>query len=208
MRLPSLTAKDATTWLAVAVVVWTLYRVWPRHMTWVRSTVTGKVYYVKNLPDAAQVADRLAALEVRLVDFLKRAEEHAPGDRRLANIRARWSGTLSEIVHDAEVAYSMGKDTVSLCLRDAATGELEAENTSMFVLLHELAHVATDEYGHPPQFWTNMKFLLELAEKTGSYVYQDFDRISASYCGRPLTGSPLTCVKRKTCGSELPPSKQ
>lgn len=203
--MPRVSVQDAATWFAVVVVVWTLYQVWPRHMTWVRSTITGKLYYVKNLPDSAQVADRLATLEVRLIDFLRKAEDVAPGDKRLANIRARWSGTLSEIVHDAEVAYSMGKDSVSLCLRDAATGELEPENTSMFVLLHELAHVGTDEYGHPPQFWTNMKFLLELAEKTGSYVYQDFDRTNASYCGRPLTGSPLSCVKRQTCGSELPP---
>lgn len=190
-------------WVAIAIVMWALWQAWPRSMIRVRSEVTGKTYRVKNVPDAQMVADRLAALEVRLNKFLLDAKALAPGDARLANICKRWDGTLSEVEHDQDVAYSMGKDSVSVCVRSSAQGALESENTSMFVLLHELAHVATDQYGHDNTFWDNMKFLLEIAEATGFYTYQDFEASSASYCGRPLESSPMTCVKTGACTSSL-----
>jgi hypothetical protein len=199
--------SGSVAWVAIAVVLLALWQAWPKRMTWVRSAVTGKMYKVKNVPDAQTVADRLAALEVRLVQFLKDASARAPGDARLANIRKRWDGTLSEVEHDKDVAYSMAKDSVSVCVRSSAQGALESENTSMFVLLHELAHVATDEYGHCSKFWDNMKFLLEIAEATGFYAYQDFEASSDSYCGRPLESSPLTCVKTGACTSSLAGSK-
>lgn len=197
------TLRGALIAVAVATAGWALYVAWPRRMKWVRSELTGKTYYVKNLPDAQAVADRLAFMEVRLKDFLRKAAEYAPGDHRLRNIAERWNGTLAETLNDEDVAYSVAKDAISVCVR-ALDGSLEAENTSMFVLIHELAHIGTDKYGHPPEFWSNMRFLLELAEATGSYSYQDFDMETTTYCGRRLAASPLSCVKNKSCGSLLP----
>lgn len=194
--------KRWTAWFATLVVMWAVWLAWPRKMTWVRSPLTDKLYYVKNLPDKQQAADRLAFMELRVRDFLQRAAAYAPGDPRLANIQRRWNGTLAETTNDADVAYSIGKDAVSMCVR-REDGSLEAENTGMFVLLHEFAHLATDQYGHPPEFWANMKFLLELAEATGVYTYEDFDSTYVSYCGRKLAASPLSCIKSGTCTSEL-----
>lgn len=199
MRTP---LKHAMVLIAAAIVAWGLYIAWPRRMRWVRSALTDKDYYVKNMAGAADVADRLAFMELRLHDFLAKAEAYAPGDQRLANIRRRWNGTLAETPKDEDVAFSVSKDSISVCVRDEHGG-LESENTCMFVLIHELAHVATDTYGHQPEFWANMRFLLELAELTGSYSYQDFDTVETSYCGRKLAGSPLSCVKKGSCKSEL-----
>jgi hypothetical protein len=184
--------------VAVAVVVF----FWPRKLIWVRSAVNGKEYRVKPLPDCAAAADRLAQLEMRLRRFLEASEAIAPGDARLANIRSRWNGTLAETPGGKDIAYSIGKDSVYVCVRDTA-GALDDINTCMFILVHELAHLATDDWGHVPEFWTNMKFLLELAEKTGAYKYQDFEAGLVTYCGRPLGGSPLSCIKNGTCTSEL-----
>ena len=191
----------ATAAAAVAAVV-ALYVAWPRRMTWVRSDLTGSRYRVKVGPDAQEVADRLAYMELRIKRFLALARDYAPGDRRLLNIARRWNGTLSETPHDKDVAYSVAKDAISLCVR-SADGRLESENTTMFVLVHELAHIATDEYGHSREFWANMRFLLELAEATGAYVYQDFDAQLVSYCGHALASSPLACVKNGACDSML-----
>jgi hypothetical protein len=105
------------------------------------------------------------------------------------------------------VAYSMSKKSIHVCVRRPGGG-LESENTTMFVLLHELAHISTDRYGHSPQFWSNMRFLLELAEVTGSYAYQDFDNEVVTYCGRKLAASPLSCVKNRACRSELKEPKK
>jgi hypothetical protein len=190
--------------LAVLLALWALYHAWPRSMTWVRSDLTGKTYHVKDAPGAQDVADRLAFLELRVRRFLDRAQEYAPGDPRVRRVKERWNGTLAETPQDRDVAYSVGKDAIHLCVRSAEeAGGLEPENTSMFVLMHELAHLATDEYGHPPEFWSNMRFLLELAERTGSYAYQDFEANRVSYCGHAMASSPLTCVKSGACVSQL-----
>lgn len=195
--------RVATQWIALALMAWAVYVAWPRRMVWMRSSLTGKMYHVRNVPEAQQVADRLAALEQRLRDFLSAAEELAPGDSRLANIRRRWRGTLGEVPDDTDVAYTMGKDAVAVCVRDRQTGQLEPENTTMFVLLHELAHVATDKYGHDKDFWRNMQFLLELAERAGVYTFQNFDTSPSTFCGYDLSSSPLTCLKAGTCASQL-----
>ncbi len=188
--------------LAVAALVAAGVWLWPRRLVWVRAGANGKEYRVKPLPDAADAANRLAELELRLRSFLDAADRVRPGDARLRNIRDRWNGTLAETPGGKDIAYSIGKDSVYVCIRDQA-GRLDDVNTCMFVLLHELAHLATDAWGHPAQFWKNMKFLLELAERVGSYAYQDFDAQVVTYCGSVLGGSPLACVKAGTCESEL-----
>ena len=192
-------------WLAAIVVgvVYLLSR--PRNMVFLRSGVTGKEYEVRRGPDAQRMADRLGTLELQLVAFLDGARKSSPGDTRIATISRKWDGTLSEVETHDEVAYSMDKSSVSLCLRSPSTGQLEDTNTSMFVLLHELAHIATADYGHSPEFWSNMRFLLELAEKLGVYRYADYAANTTTYCGHPLGSSPLTCVKERTCTSLLSP---
>lgn len=174
----------------------------PRTMTRVRSNVTGKEYEVKRGPDAQQMADRLATLEQRLHRLLQGGQSVAPGDPRLATILKRWDGTLSEVEAADEVAFSVDKTSIHVCLRNAQ-GAIEDLNTSMFVLIHELAHVATADYGHSEEFWTNMRFLLELAERLGVYVYENYDASATTFCGHPLGASPLTCVKTRSCTSLL-----
>ena len=171
-------------------------------MIWKRAKSTGTAYYVKNLPDADNAAEHLARLHQHMKTFLDRATAKEPSDPRLLRIKERWSGTLSEIPEKADnVAYSLGKNSIYICVREK-NGQLAEINVSLFVLLHELAHVATDSYGHTKEFWRNMKYLLELAEDVGVYKYIDHNESVETLCGRVLGTNPLTCVKNKTCRSE------
>ena len=43
------------------------------------------------------------------------------------------------------------------------------DNTILFVIIHELAHVMSLSVGHTEEFWSNMKFLLEQAESINLY---------------------------------------
>jgi len=171
-------------------------------MMWRLSKINGKSYYVKNLKDAGEAADHLAKLDTLVTTFLDAAQKLDPKDERLQRIREKWSGTLSETPpHADNVAYSLGKNSIYICVREKS-GALADINTSMFVLLHELAHVATVSIGHTKEFWRNMQYLLELAEETGVYTYVDHDESDESLCGRVLGTNPLSCVKDKTCESE------
>jgi hypothetical protein len=49
----------------------------------------------------------------------------------------------------------------------------------------------TKEIGHVPQFWDNMKFLLEKGIELGVYKKQDFNSNPVDYCGTKITDSPL-----------------
>lgn len=201
LRLVALLALLAL--LAGAASLW-----WRRRgMVHVTSHINGKKYLVKNKKLKERVADTLAEMELRVRRFLVAAEKLYPDDVRIRNIRRRWNGTLSETPdHARDIAYSVGKDAVFVCVRTPDGADVEDMNTCMFVLLHELAHVATSDWGHPPVFWSNMRWLLEVAETTGHYVYQDFEANKTTYCGRQLGGNPLTCLKHGACRSEVAPA--
>lgn len=171
--------------------------------TTAKSDLTGKTYVVLRRPDAQLAADTLARLEIHLFEFLDKAERMFPNDRRLQNVRTRWSGTLSEIAgRGSQIAYSSSKRDVSVCIRNER-GAIDDLKTCKFVLFHELAHVANDEWGHGQSFWDDFKFILEAAEAVGSYAYENFDDAPKTYCGLKITSSPLTCVKKKACKSAL-----
>lgn len=191
------TALMVTCVLAVAVILV------PARMLWIQSKMQRNVY-VRNAPGKEEVADRLADLEVILARFLVEAEKIQPGDARIRRIRERWDGTLSEIESIREnVAFSIGKRSIVVCVREPKGNTLAKMNTCVFVLVHELAHIASIKYGHTPEFWTNMKFLLELAEATGIYADADHDPHDETLCGKRVGSSPISCVKKSTCESEL-----
>ena len=45
--------------------------------------------------------------------------------------------------------------------------------------------------GHTPEFWDNMKFLLEDAVEIGIYEPIDYSKEEGNYCGEPITNNPL-----------------
>jgi hypothetical protein len=191
--------SDRLVFLGIVCVVCIVMLVQRQTSVWHTSRITGSAYYVKNVPDAERAADHLAQLDVKVRRFLREADHTDP---RIRNIRSRWSGTLSETPDTADnVAYSLGKNSIFMCVREK-NGSLADINTSMFVLLHELAHVSTDSYGHTKEFWRNMKYLLEVADEIGVYTYVDHDASTETLCGRVLGTNPLSCVKNKTCTSE------
>lgn len=171
-------------------------------MTYQRAARSGRTYYVKDLPDRAQAADTLARLEERMLTFRRYlAGSTHRSDPRVVRVLSRWDGTLSETdwQNAGEAAYSVNKAHISMCVRNAA-GQVEDLNTAVFVLLHELAHVCTEETGHTRAFWANMAFLMKLAiQEAGVYKYQRFESQPGAYCGHAIRQSPFTCYADGKC---------
>jgi len=89
-------------------------------------------------------------------------------------------------------SYSVNKgEKIFFCLRNKRTEKLVDLNTMMFVAVHELAHLMTEEIGHPPIFWDNFKFLLKVAIDQKVYKYVDFNNYPKEYCGIKITDTPL-----------------
>jgi hypothetical protein len=67
-------------------------------------------------------------------------------------------------------------------------------NTVMFVVLHEMAHLMTEQLStgkHTSEFWANFRRLLEDASKIGVYSPVNYSRTPVDYCGMQITDSPL-----------------
>lgn len=164
--------------------------------------VNGVTYKVTPARDQKKAAQMLHRLAQRLQRFIDEGLDIYPDDTRLQNLKARWSGTLSELNRGGDIAYSLNKKNIHICIRKA-DGGIESEEVAMYVLLHEAAHVATKSYGHSPVYWKNFQFMLELAEKLGVYIFDDFTAKKTTYCGHTLGKNVIQCVKKKTCRSLL-----
>jgi hypothetical protein len=65
------------------------------------------------------------------------------------------------------------------------------ENTVMFVILHEMAHLMTESIGHLPEFWSNFRRILGDAVRVGIYRPVNYAHTPMPYCGKMITDSPI-----------------
>ena len=92
-------------------------------------------------------------------------------------------------------SYSENKgDVIVVCLRDKTRPPefpLVEDNTLMFVVLHEMAHLMTESIGHTSEFWTNFRGILQDAIRLGLYRPVNYAKTPTPYCGMMITDSPL-----------------
>lgn len=77
-------------------------------------------------------------------------------------------------------SYTENKKRIVLCLKSPKTGKYYSNNTLVYVLLHEIAHVISKKFGHGEEFNKNFKKLLDAAEKEG--IYDSKLKIPDNYC--------------------------
>lgn len=106
---------------------------------------------------------------------------------------------------DGDTAFSQDKGRVlAICLREKhahESGDPEAYDlhdltTVMFVTVHELAHLGTAEFGHPPKFWSCFKLLLLEAEECGAVPersgrWPNYFARPVRYCGTTIDYTPV-----------------
>jgi hypothetical protein len=163
----------------------------------VKSKVDGQSYRVRDMPDKQQAADLLAKVRNRMKKLYVHLQSKFPDKPQVKRLLQRFEANPDRILEstpDAEhTSYSVNKgEKVHLCLRHRQGGDesLVNENVMVFVALHEMAHMITDEIGHPPEFWNNFGWLLKEAESIDAYQYQDFKAHPVRYCGTQITDQP------------------
>tara|TARA_B100000161_G_C33495047_1_gene388846 strand:- start:95 stop:673 length:579 start_codon:yes stop_codon:yes gene_type:complete len=161
----------------------------------ITSSVNDKKYYVRNLPDKKEAANKLANISIklkRLTDSLdvKDSEKGEYNEKLKDNFNSDY---ITENIPGSEyVAYSVNKgEELSLCIREKDTEKFMDDNIIIFVAIHELSHIMTPETGHTPLFWDNMKYLLEKASALGIYMPVDYGKNPAMYCGMKINSNPM-----------------
>ena len=88
-------------------------------------------------------------------------------------------------------SFTEGKgQRVVLCLR-SVSGEIHDINTIMFVVLHEMAHVMNEEWGHGEGFWKLFQIVLIDAAECNIYTPINYRKYPQNYCGMVIDQSPL-----------------
>lgn len=86
-------------------------------------------------------------------------------------------------------AYSIDKGRmIGVCMK--YKGEYVDDNTMVFVYLHELAHVMSEQYSHDEEFWSNFAYLLEIAVTHNLYKYEEFHVNNVNFCGENINFTP------------------
>ena len=189
--------KELTVLLLCIIVVF-IYMNYIRkslYLDKIESSVNGKKYYVRNLPDKNEAADKLANIGMslqKLIDSLNEKDKEK-GEDILRLKKSFNSDYITEnIPGSMYVAYSVNKgEELSICIREKDTEKFIDNNTIIFVAIHELSHIMTDELGHTELFWDNMKYLLEKGSLVGIYKKIDYNKYPVMYCGMEIDSTPL-----------------
>lgn len=98
---------------------------------------------------------------------------------------------IGETPHgDPAAAYTINKGDIYICL--ITNNKFNNENDAFFVILHELAHVMSDSFGHGDEFQINFKFITKLAVKLNLWKDPKYENGNIDYCGVNITNSPCT----------------
>jgi len=150
-----------------------------------RSTVDQRTYLVQKFEDSGQAADALGKISSDIEALIRHLKQKYPNDERTILVAERFNpAAVSEgSSHTGYTSYSVDKgQRIVMCLRQE-DDSFAPPNVTMYVALHELAHLATKEIGHGVQYWTNFKHILKEAIAIGIYKKQDFAKDPQPYCG-------------------------
>lgn len=169
------------------------------------SSLTNKSYQIRDeLPNSDDTVDILAKLDLFIDDLIVYLDSKHPNDKRVKLLQDRLynnknslgSGThlkINESEWEKGVSsYTINKgELLSICVRKKNESKnFHDYQTLLFVLIHELAHIASKSKGHNSEFMENFKFLLKNAVESKMYYPQDYSKNPITYCGVKVTNNP------------------
>ena len=169
----------------------------PANLVGVTSQVDNREYQVQNLSDKQDAANLMAEIHQNLETLINhyKSDPATMADPRVKVMIERFNpnNMMENDINEGSTSYSENKgEKIVVCLREKTQGyPLVDENTIMFVILHEMAHLMTTTVGHTPEFWTNFRRILQDASGVGIYKPINYSKSPTNYCGMTITDSPL-----------------
>jgi hypothetical protein len=164
-----------------------------------RNSTNGKIYGIQeSLTDSTTALELLTKLDNNMMSFIKSLHDKLPNDERVKRLVRGFKHVkieeTTENEHDDDTSYTINKgESMSLCLREGKHPRpFHDYNTLCFVIIHELAHIASVSEGHNNEFIENFKFLLKEAVSMGYYSPIDYSKNPFMYCGKvKVTNNPF-----------------
>lgn len=163
-------------------------------ITYISSSLNGKSYGVREeLPNKDSVPNKLAKIENFINSFINYLVKKYPNDPRVNRLQER---TNNLQIQESEFkkgvsSYTVNKgELMSVCVRNKENKDFHDYQLLLFVVIHELGHIASESYGHNAEFNTNFKWLLDEARQVGYYPV-NYNKEPTVYCGVNVTNNPL-----------------
>ena len=181
--------------LIISLIIWKLIYNKILNISYFKSDYDNQYYLIRNegtLEHKKKTAEFLARIRIKLINFcnflFKKYKNKSNIDRIKRFIRRLYPDNIIEAPLDEyNTSYCINKgQEIAICFRDKKNpGIFFEENTIIYVLLHELAHVMSINIGHGDEFFDNFKFLLENAIEFKLWKFIDYskDENNAEYCG-------------------------
>ena len=158
------------------------------------SDVDGNKYCVRERDKLELVADLLAKVTNNMKALVLHMKKTYPDRENVKRLHENFNPKkiYETLPTSSYTAYSENKgEKLAFCTTTTKHGnQLIDENTLTFVAIHELSHLATKTVGHTDEFWSNFKFLLKEAKKTGIYRPVDYKKNPQPYCGMSISDNP------------------
>lgn len=169
-------------------------------MTYVKSDIDGKYYLVRNVSDKQEGANTLARLRQNIIilsDYLNKNKELERYKQYAQYIDLLHEKVESIVIVESTqdsiyTSYSVNKgEQIVFCLRQRKLpNDLHDLNLLMYVVLHEISHVACPVYdNHGPLFREIFAFITKSAIELNMYKKIDFVNNNQDYCGLLITDS-------------------
>lgn len=179
------------------IIIWCYFQIKDyENLEMRKSSINGKKYGIQEmLTNADDTSDILAKLDIFIDKFVAYLDGKYRNDNRVKRLVYRLHDTKIEESPFKEdtSSYTINKgELMALCVRHK-TGDnaFHDYQTLLFVVIHELAHVASITKGHNAEFLTNFKWLLKEADESGMYTPHDYSKEPITYCGVKVTNNPM-----------------
>jgi predicted metal-dependent hydrolase len=183
----------------VLICVAYIYNEYNENMTYVTSDIDGKKYLVRDVFDKQHAANMLARIREKMATLSNYLYDNR--DKYKNNIK--YIEQLNSKIHNSVIiesgtdakytSYSVNKgQQLVFCIRSRdlhTKNKMHGLNLIMYVVLHEMAHVACPEYGHTPLFKQIFAFITTIAIEQKIYAKMEFQVNPTEYCGLTITDS-------------------
>jgi len=163
-----------------------------------RNSKNGKRYGIQEIFKDSHIAlEILAKLHSNMEAFVSKLKFKYPTDERVIRLVKGFNSVeieeTTEQPGDDNTSFTINKgELMSLCIRENDKDRpFHDYNSLCFVIIHEMAHIASVSEGHNFEFITNFKFLLKEAVEMGYYNPIDYSKNPFLYCGKiKVTNNP------------------
>jgi len=165
------------------------------NMIYEMATFDNNLYLVRDLRDKSKSANIIAKCKyniIKLINYLNdNVDQFSEFKDNIKNSIDKINNieimeTSSDKNDYKTTSYTINKKTIIFCIRSKTFDTIHDENTLMYVLIHEMAHVLNPKIGHGQDFKDIFKFLLQQSIKINIYRAVDYSKTPVKYCGMEI----------------------